>query len=510
MRPYSLVIAITITLIGSDVSAQKANDTLRMSVNQPIRLLDSIQNPNPEASLISRNVNETLLAYDVVERRLSPRLASEWRMVDDRTAEVKLRSGLRFHDGAPFTADDVIYTLEYVTDPKTNFLFKDTRFGWIEAFEKISADTVRIRSREVKATILTKLVQVPPIVPAHLYKENPADFGRAPVGTGQFRAVSVDSAKGIILEKFTEYTEVGVESAAQVRRIEVASIADIQTKIAKLLVGELDLVFDLDADTAQSLLNHPTLKVTSAPTLSFSYIGFDAANRSGIKVLKDRRVREALLRAIDRNKLRVALLPKDMADKPAQEAMCHPSLIGCAWSQKPGSYGPVLAKALLAEAGLSDCFDLEISTWGQPKRAAEAVAGELRKIGVRATVSNQTANVFQKNRGDGKVQAMIVLWDNAAGQPDVEATSNFFFAESSRNYNEDPDLIRWDREGSITQNLHAREEIYRKLFDKVTEERYAMPLAELPAVIAHDKDLLLLGGNGRPEGFSLNRVKCKK
>ena len=510
MNLYSLLATITIILISGAAGAQKANDTLRMSVNQPIRLLDSIQNPNPEASLISRNVNETLLAYDVTERRLRPRLAADWRMVDERTAEIKLRPGVKFHDGTPFTADDVIYTLEYVTDPKTNFLFKDSRFGWIEAFEKIGADTVRIRSREVKATILTKLVQVPPIVPAHLYKENPMDFGRAPVGTGPFKVLSVDSAKGIVLEKFAGYTEVGIDPAAQVRRIEVASIADIQTKIAKLMVGELDLVFDLDADTAQSLVNHPTLKLTSSPTLSFSYIALDAADRSGIKVLKDKRVREALFRAIDRDKLRAALLSKEMADKPAQEAMCHPSLIGCSWSQKPVSYDPARAKALLVEAGFADGFDLEISTWGQPRRAAEAVAGELRKIGVRATISNQTANVFQKNRGDGKVQAMIVLWDNAAGQPDVESTSNFFFADSSRNYNADQDLIRWDREGSITQDLRAREDIYRKLFDKVTEERYAMPLVELPAVIAHDKDLLLMGGNGRPEGFNLNRVAWKK
>jgi peptide/nickel transport system substrate-binding protein len=506
----ALLGAVSLLALTDSADAQKAKDTGRIALHQPIRLVDALHNPNPESNLLDRVVMDALLSYDTVNRKIAGQLADSWKQVDDKTIELTLRQGVKWHDGQPVTIDDVMYTFNYVMDPKVNFLFKDSRFGWIDKVEKVNDRTVRVIANEVIATGLTRLTSTPPILPQHVHGklENKAEFGRKPVGTGPYKVASLDSNM-VVLEKNPDYKWGGNEPVGKIGRFEVTSIPDAQTQIAKLMVGELDLVFHLDFEQAKNLQANPNVVLTSAPSISFSYIHFDVADRSGIKVFKDKRVREALLMAIDRNGMRKAFLPKEFADKPPQEAMCHSWHIGCVSTLKAPAYNPAAAKKLLAEAGLADGFDVELLTWGQSRPIAEAVAGDLRKIGVRATVDAGTVNVFQKKRGEGKGQIVVTLWDNGGGQPDVDNTAQFLFADSSRNYAGDPELIKWTEEGQQTLDLKKREDIYRKLFDKVIREHYAMPLVELPAILVHNKDLVIDHNHTKPEGFMFNRLSWK-
>ncbi len=508
----ALAAALMLVAAGSTALAQKAKDTLRIAFDQPIRLIDAIHNPNPEANLIDRAVMSTLVSYDPETRTYQGQLAESWTAVDDHTLDLKLRHGVKFHDGSDFDADDVVYTFDYATDPNVNFLFKDSRFGFLEKAEKIDQYTVRLHSKEPIASILNHLWGVP-ILPAKVHSKlaEKAEFGRAPIGTGPYKVVSFDPAKGIVLEKNPYYTWGGYEPAAKIGRIEITTIPDAQTRLAKVMVNELDLIFHIEYDQAKDVAaSNPAYKLFVAPTISFSYIFFDAADRSGIHVFKDKRVREALLRAIDVDAMRKALLPPEFAAKPPMEAMCHPAHIGCVWSEKPPAYDPARAKVLLAEAGLGDGFDLELLTWGQAKVIAEAVAGDLRKVGVRATVNAATVNVFQKARADGKSQTMVTLWDNGGGAPDIDSTATFFYNPSSRNYTNDDELAKLTDEGGREPDLDKRLAIYRKLFDRVTEERYGMPLVELPAVLVLSKDLVVDTNHTKPEGFLFNRLAWTK
>ena len=502
--------ASLLALAGA-AEAQKAKDTGRVALNQPVRLIDALHNPNPESNLLDRVVMDSLLSYDTANRKVAPQLAESWKQIDDKTIELKLRDGVKFHDGQPMTIDDVMYTFSYVLDPKVTFLFKDSRFDWLDKVEKIDSRTIRVVSKGVTATGLTRLTSTPPILPEHVHGklETKGEFGRKPIGTGPYKVTTFD-ANSIVLVKNADYNWGGTEPAAKIGKFEVTSIPDAQTQIAKLMVDELDLVFHLDFEQAKSLEANPKVKITTSPSISFSYIHFDAADRSGIHVFKDKRVREALEMAIDREAMRKAFLPKEFYEKPAMEAMCHPWHIGCVSSEKNPKYDPARAKALLAEAGLADGFDVELLTWGQSRPIAEAVAGDLRKIGVRATVDAGTVNVFQKKRGDGKAQIVLTLWDNGGGQPDVDNTTQFLFADSSRNYAGDPELVKWTDEGQKILDIKKREDIYRQLFDKVIRERYAMPLVELPAINVHSKDLVIDSNHTKPEGFMFNRLSWTK
>ncbi|HVA13471.1 MAG TPA: ABC transporter substrate-binding protein [Stellaceae bacterium] len=500
--------------LGGTARAEKATDTLRLAVDQPIRLIDGTLNPNPEANLIDRAVLDTLISYDVATKTYRGQLAESWKQIDDKTLEIKLRRGVKFSDGVEMTADDVIYSFQFAMDPKVNFLFKDSRFGWIDHVAKIDPDTVRVYSKQPTAIMLARLWSGPQIVPAHYHSQlaDKTTFGQKPIGTGPYKVASFDPATGkIVLVKNPYYNWGGYEPAAKIGRIEVTTIPDEQTRLAKILVGDLDLVFHVDYDEAKDIVaRNPAYKVFVAPTISFSYIFFDSADRSGIHVFKDKRVREALLRSIDVATMRKALLPPEFAAQPRMQAMCHPAHVGCNWSEPPVSYDPAKAKQLLAAAGLGGGFDLELLTWGQGREIAEAVAGDFRKIGVRATVNAATVNVFQTARGEGKAQTQVTLWDNGGGAPDIDTTTQFFYAPSSRNYTGDAELAQWTNDAARELDPAKRDAIYKKLFDKVTAERYGMPLVELPAILVVSKDIAVDSNHMKPEGFLLNRLSWVK
>ncbi len=493
--------------------ADKAHDTLRVAFDQPVRLIDAINNPNPESNLVDRAVMDTLIAYDPSTKTYKGQIAESWKQIDDKTLEVKIRHGVKFSDGSPLDADDVIYSLDYAADPKNNFLFKDARFGWFDHADKIDQYTVRLHAKTASAIILARLWGGPPILPSRIHSKlaDKSKFGLNPIGTGPYKVVSYDPSVGIVLEKNPYYNWGGYEPPAKIGRIEVSFIPDAQTRLAKVLVNELDLIFNADYDEAKNVVaSNPNYKIFVAPTISFSYILFDSADRTGIHVFKDKRVREALLRAINVDAMRKALLPPEIAAQPRMQAMCHPEHIDCTWSLPPVSYDPAKAKALLAEAGLGNGFDLDLLTWGQARQIAEAVAGDLRKIGVRASVNAATINVFQKARGDGKAQTQVTLWDNGGGAPDVDNTTSFFYLPSPRNYTGDAELAKWTEEAGHEFDPEKRAAIYKRIFDRVTEERYAMPLVELPAILVETKDLVVDTNHTKPEGFLFNRLSWTK
>jgi peptide/nickel transport system substrate-binding protein len=469
--------------------------------------------PQPQTNLMDRMVFDTLIEFDSDARKLVPHLAESWTQIDQTTYEFKLRQGIKFHDGSELDADDVIYTIGFVTDPNVRFRLKDNRFGLFAGVTKLDKYTVRITTKGQFAAFLSRLATVLPIFPSdhHAKLADKSKFGRAPVGTGPYKALQVDSAKGVILVKNPDYRHGSpAKPAAKIGRIVIEPIADQQTQLARMMVGQQDLMYDVAKDVADSLGQNPSIEISVRPSVSFAYIMLDAADRTKIGVLKDKRVREAILRAIDRKAITSALQPKEIAAMPLQPAMCHSWHIGCAFSLEPPAYDVAAAKRLMAEAGQGKGFALKIATWGAARPVTEAVAGQLRKIGITASVETLTVPSFVKKRGDGELSAYIVLWDNGGGAPDVESTAAFFFLPGSRNYNGDKELAEFVRKARVEFDTSKREEIYKRLFDKVTAERYAMPVMPLGSVIAHSKDVKIpTGGTKKPEGFTFNLLEWK-
>lgn len=506
---YCLVAGGLLLILPGVSEAQKAKDTLRIAIDQPIGAVDMFQNSGPQYALIDRVVLDKLITFDVVKKAYVGQLAESWSQVDDRTIEFKLRKGVKFHDGSPFDADDVVYSFKYVTDPETKMLFKESFVGWIDRIEKIDSYTVRLVAKTPISTFMSKIWAAPPIYPKELHSKlaNKADFGRSPIGTGPYKVTSLDVGKGIRLAKNPEYRWSGAESAGKIGKIEITSIPDLQTRIARMMVGDLDLIFNMDYQQAKELFgSNPQYDIHAAPTISYAYIAFDAADKSGVKVLKDRRVREAIFRAINRDSMRQAFLPPELAKQPPLDALCVKTVVACDYTTRPPAYDPAKARALLAEAGLSDGFPIEIITWGQTTPIAEAVAGDLRKVGIRATVNSMTTGAFIRMRSEGKAQIMVSQFDNGGGNPDVSSTAIFFYDGSSRDYSGDKQMQDLAVAGMQEFDPEKRQSIYAKLFDRANEQAYALPLVEFPAIVVKSKDIVVDSNTLKPEGFMLNTL----
>ena len=491
--------------------AQKSKDTLRATSEQPISLVDRIYNAQPATTLMTRAIFDSLVEYDAVKRVYRPSLAKSWKRIDPTTIEFSLRDDIRFHDGSEFDADDVVYTVAYVTDPKNKFRFKGSRYGWIKTAEKVDKYTVRIISKGPFAPALSRLGANLQIYPSDVHAKTTVNFGKAPVGTGPYKAVQVDSAKGVVLEKFDGF-RLGAawRPAAKIGRIQINPVADRQTQMARMMVGEQDFMFNVEPDLANSLATDPRFNVTVTDTVSFSYIQFDTADRSKIGVFKDQRVRRALSHAVNRDAIKKAMTPKRAHHIALPAGMCHKWITACGYSAALPEFDPAKAKRLLAEAGHANGFDLELTSWGAVKSIAEAVAGDLRAIGVRAKVDHVTYGTYSKKRAAGKLQTLISYWDNAGGQPDIDSTMGFFFLPGQRDYMQDKQLHSVTHAGRKEFDPAKRKGIYQAAFNRVVENNYLMPLIALPAVVVHSKELVLTGGHKSPEGFLYTHMEWAK
>jgi peptide/nickel transport system substrate-binding protein len=484
--------------------AQKAADTLRVAYVDPISTALVYDDTKPETTMTSSAIFDTMVCYDRADGSFVPQLASSWRTVDDRTLEFKLRDDIAFHDGSMLTAEDVAYTLNWVVDPASKIRFAEIFFGWLEHAEALDATTVHVVAKQPTpaALMISRLAVSAEIVPAKLHRayENKSDFGRkGPVGTGPYKAVSVDSTNGIVLARSTTFNHASpCKPAPAIANIRILPMPDLQTQIAQLTVGGIDLMKGQSKDDTEMLAQVPGIAATAIPDMGLLYLAIDSIGRSGNTALAKLKVRQAIARAVDREFVARSVMPGGEAVRSV-DALCIKGQIACASSVAPPSYAPGEAKTLLAEAGYPDGFEALITVIPGIYPIADALAGELRKIGIRASVSRETFASSRARVEGGKGQ-LILSWFPVQTHVDVSGMISFLFETPGRDYYQDAEITRLAKEGISTLDPEKRTALYRQLFDRVNGQSYVLPIATMPDVWLHAKDLFVDSAPLHPQG----------
>jgi peptide/nickel transport system substrate-binding protein len=468
--------------------ASKADDTLRIAVIDWWSTLDPYQFPLDEAGVFYRGVYETLVRYDERTHKIVPRLAKAWRQVDDKTVEFDLRDDVMFHNGDHFDADDVVETIRFIIDPNTQIRFKDN-FTWIDKVEKVDQYKVRITAKEEFATELSGFGYRFYIYDSKVLNklENKADYGRlGAIATGPYKVVSLDQQK-MVLTRFDDYYD--KKNAAPIKNIIVTPIPDRQTQVAQFMTGNIDLIRNPTADLARELEKDPNTRVTPMHNGLLMYITLDAAGRSDNKVMTDQRVRKAFMEAIDRPQLAKTVIA---GGEIAQmlDGICVPAVVGCVSSTKPPDYNPADAKKLLAEAGYPDGLDLELDVHQPLAEIGEGIAGMLRKVGIRATVRPLPLTLYVRMRGDGKLTAFLGFYPTNA-QPDMDNLLDLFFDGNRDYWGADPVIKQAQKAGHVELDSEKRDDIYKIAIDRVNQMNYILPVADLPMVFIHNKDVMV-------------------
>lgn len=484
MRHLFIAITIAATALSSAAMAGKADGILRMAYSDPIELIDEVFDPKGETGFTSRSVNASLVRYDPTAGEYIGEAAESWSLIDDTTLEFKLRPGIVFQDGSALTADDVAYTINFVTNPDIRFRLK-TRWGQLAGAEAIDDLTVHIKTKKVYIPIMARLAATP-IWPsdAHSALEDPSTWGKAPIGAGEYRAVQVDSDKGIILERWDDYA---LGPVPEVKTIEIRPIPDEQSQIAEMMVGGIDVAAMNQADLIASVTAAPNITSTVSSDLGFLYMLVDAADRSGIGVFTDQRVRQAVFHAVDTDTIRKQVVAASDRAR-AITRVCFEGQIACPDGGSKPDYDPAKAKALLAEAGLADGFDVTITTVTHVAKVAEAVAGYLRDVGIRASVDSNTMGGYRKKQGQGKINILIQHYSHG-GSSDASNALEFYYASKARDYAVDGELKALVAEGFSTIDPAVRADVTRKAYDLIAERNYLMPISGNPAVFVHSTDV---------------------
>ena len=511
MRRYAgSICVVTVLLAALPALAQQSKDTVRVGFYEPISSVLLYDDPQPQNTFITRAAFDTLICYSPTQRDFVPGLASSWRYVDDLTLEFTLRSDVVFHDGSRLEAADAAYTLNWLIDPASTYRFREN-FSWAKGAHAIDAHTVRIALREPSAVALARLATSLFILPRKIHSSltDKTMFGRrAPVGTGPYRIESVDPVTGVVLarnDKYPQATE--CKPAAAIKRIEALPMPDIQTQAAQLMTGGLDLMRIAARETGEMFEHDPRFSVTALDGMMLQYVAFDAANRSGNAALADPRVRRALIQSIDRDAVAASVTPGPQGPEHL-DALCFAVQIGCAWDRRPWPFDRAAAKALLAEAGYGNGFDVAITAFTSAGQLAEAIAGEFHKIGVRASVDRVTLAAYRQKQRDGKLQILVALW-SSGGLPDVSSTVDLLFAKGPRDYFRDGAIQDMAAQAMRADNAEQRKALYARIFDRANEQSYVLPISGKPEVFVHTRDLDLGPGSLNTYGVEANELRWK-
>ncbi len=507
-KSRAIAIAAAVLVAAAPALAQKAKNTLRVGFYDPIPGVDLVYDPKGETAFTARAVFDTLISYDERTKTFEPLLAKSWKTVNPTTYEFVLRDDVKFHDGSPLDADDVVYTLNFLADPKVKFRIK-SRFLWIAKAEKAGSHTVRVTTKGPRAVALARFAVSIPIFPSDVHGalKNKAAFGKKPVGTGPYKVVAYDPNTGVRMVRNPDYRH-GSPSrpAGTIENIHVLPIPDVQNQVAQLITGGLDMIHNVPKDQADNLAQNPELAVTVSNGILYRYIAFDAIGRTGSDDLKDARVRRALIHAIDRDSIRRNIFAGGDAVQK-MDSICKPIQIGCVFDVKPPAYDPEKAKALLAEAGKSD-LRLEITTLPEARKVAEAIVGYLRAVGVKASIKSVTFGAYRKLQRTGKIRTLVHQF-SSGGVPDTDALVSFYFGSKARNYYGDEQIAGWMKEAGASFDIAAREALYRKIFNRINQQAYIVPIAGLPSVFVHASGLEIDKGIINPFGADASRIRWK-
>ena len=394
-----------------------------------IGLAADVTSTDPHFLNIAPNVNISWHVFDALthvdrDARLIPGLAESWRSLDDTTWEFRLRRGVKFHDGAAFTAEDVVFSIDRARDlPNGQFA---TFVRRIVSGQIVDPHTVRLKTATPYAMVPYDLNSIFIVSKKAARSASSADFdsGRAMTGTGPFRFVRFARGDRVELARNDAYW--GGKPGWD--KVSFRIMPSDPARMAALLAGDLDMIeqiptADLPRVRADGRLR--TAQKVSWRTLFFHldqwrdsppFVTDRAGRPLGRNPFKDARVRLAISKSINRK----AIVERVMegAALPASN-LVSPPVFGHDATLKPQEYDPGGAKKLLAEAGFPQGFGMTLhapnNRYVNDERIAQAVAQMLARIGIQARVETMPINVYLAKARSGEFAFAMLGWGSFSG-----------------------------------------------------------------------------------------------
>ncbi|HMB75020.1 MAG TPA: ABC transporter substrate-binding protein, partial [Kiloniellaceae bacterium] len=400
-------------------------ETFKFAFQGDVASMDPYALAENFSSSFHHNIHEPLVRYDS-KLQLEPALAVSWEIVDPTTWRFKLREGVKFHNGNDLTADDVVFSFKRAQKDGSDM---GSYVNGIADVKKVDDMTVDIITTAPNPILLNT------IAPLYIMDKEWAEANGAqdPVnlaknvenyatlnanGTGPFKLVSREPGVKTVLTVNEDWWDKDNQTF-NVTDVVLTPIGSDATRTAALLSGELDLMYPAPVQDVDRINNSGVASVLQGPELRTIFLGMDQSRDEllyssvkGANPFKDKRVRQAFYQAIDED----AIVSKVMrgAATPAG-LLVAPGLSGFneAYNDRL-PYDPEKAKALLAEAGYPDGFEVQLDCpndrYVNDEQICQVVAAMLANVGIKVDLLAQTKSKFFDKLKQHDVSMYLLGW----------------------------------------------------------------------------------------------------
>ena len=473
-----------------------ASGTIVIAMGAAPVSLDPADHRSRESETVIRNMFDGLVTRDT-SSGVHMQLAESMDWADEQTLNIKLREGVKFHDGTEMTADDVVFTFERIINenaieyPEPHTSPRKGLIAPLESIEKTGDYAVTMHFNGPWPPAMQLLVHQQIVPKAYIEKVGTEGFIANPIGTGPFKFVSAQPGlEEVVLERFANYyggspdlTPVG---PACVNQVVFRVIPEASTRVSALLAGEVDIITNVPQDLIPSLESNENVQVKTAGGTQPKWLELNV----NMAPFDDVRVRQALNYAVDKELIiqqiyggRAVALPGPLSP--------YNNFVNKGLSPYP--YDPAMATDLLKQAGWEDTdgdgildkdgqpFVFTIDTLEAWRPLAEAVADMYRAIGVDSNVRFWEYSVIKDQLLAGERQGYLDDWGDSAFDPvgHFEAKWHGFVADTPygrgnfSGYNNERvnELIE---QGETTGDTTTRQAIYNEAQQIVYEEAPAV------------------------------------
>ena len=464
---------VPLLLFGVGVSQAEPSGTLVIAHHEGFGTLDPTSSTRRPTLGIARILMFDPLIIMDAERNFQPGLATAWRYIDELTLELDLREGVTFHDGTPFDAESVRFTIEKLLDPNERTA---QGFMWegITEVQVINDFQVRIVTARPFGPLLAHLTLGAMLPPNFDSEVNTSQ----PVGTGPFSFVSWSPGEELVVEAYPDFwgDPPGVE------RVVFRPIIEDATRIAAVMSGDIHIAFGVPVQLVSVLDMAPGVDITriESPITQHISLGGDARPPVG----GDPRVLKAIDLAIDREML-VRDIFQGQAEMPS--SIYSPNVFAAHPNLPPKVYDPDRARELLAEAGYPDGFEADLwYTAGAELQIADAV------VAITQQLSEVGINLNIRVASDWGVGGPIINgrnfdmyyngWGTYTLDPDFYVWVNFHpngrNREATDTYEFGPEVVSLIEQGRFSTDPQVRTEAYHRVQEILWENPTRLPVVQ--------------------------------
>jgi peptide/nickel transport system substrate-binding protein len=479
-----LALAALAALAGCHSAARDPRTVVFLIESSPASL-DPRIGTDAQSEHIDELLFDGLVARDATFH-FTPALAESWEQPEPLTLVFHLRDGVRFGDGRPMTARDVVWTIDsmrsgQVISPKT------ASYASVDTVEARDARTVVFHLKHADNFLLTNLsTGAFGVVP----EGSGRDFWRHPVGTGPFRFVSQQIDQDVVAER----NPLSWAGAPKIERVRFRVVPDAITESLEMEKGSGDVaVNSLPMDALPVLAARPNLVVEDSAGTQVQYLGFNLRD----PLLKDARVRQAIACAIDRKLIIQTLLRGHAQLAESLLPVSHWAYTG---DGPRYDYDPARAAQLLNDAGYPSRQDgerfhltMKTSTDEGTRLLAAVLQQQLAKVGISLDLRSYEFATFYSDLNRGAFQMYSLRWIGGNEQPDIfsyaYSTARFSPQGLNRSHYSNPQVDTLLAEAAESADMDRRRADYVEAQQILARDLPAITLWYRDTVVVHNRRL---------------------